>query len=578
MSDGPEAADLPVAPVPGGRVARRPPQRRGRRSGGIYSVLLRDSVLYGGGRVLQKFLSALLLPLYTSVLSPSDYGVLGLILVAISFIDAVVTLGFDVAFARFYFDEATPAHRNKVITNVFFIDTVYPSIVLGLLAVFAPQITRLILGQGHHYVLFFDLALLGEFFVNWSDLAFQVLRLDHRPYTYTAYTLARVFVQVPVTVLLVVPLHMGVLGVLLGSTITSFLILAAGLPIYFRRLTHRLSASLMRSMFAFAVPATFTGLIFFVLKLSDRFFLKHYQGNTEVGLYTVAFTISQPVYLAATAFRMAWPQWHYAKMYDPGLHKQMVARSSTYFMLVCTVMMVLQGVFMPLIVRVLGRNPAYWVVGPTTLLLTISTVVYSLYFCFWTGANVVKKNRLIPAITAVASAVNVGLNFIFVPRFGMLAAAATTVVGFAVLAGLMLPISQRYYSIPFEWLRLVEMFAVAALVMLAAWGLQRLTRESVGMPMAGLAWREALKLPLVAAYPAVLLLLGFFTPGETAAVRRLLRGGWRRPRSGGPGRTDDDQGPQPGPLEEREIEDAERDELELEASARLKISEGESPT
>ena len=31
------------------------------------------------------------------------------------------------------------------------------------------------------------------------------------------------------------------------------------------------------------------------------------------------------------AFRMAWPQWHYAKLHEPEKHKHMVARSSTYF-------------------------------------------------------------------------------------------------------------------------------------------------------------------------------------------------------------------------------------------------------
>ena len=41
------------------------------RKGG-YSLLLKDSVIYGTGRALQKFLVALLLPLYTTFLSPAD--------------------------------------------------------------------------------------------------------------------------------------------------------------------------------------------------------------------------------------------------------------------------------------------------------------------------------------------------------------------------------------------------------------------------------------------------------------------------------------------------------------------------
>ena len=113
MSAGPPASGLPAAPVAPGRLARWAQGRRDRRSNGAYSLLLRDSVLYGGGRVLQKFFSALLLPLYTSFLGPADYGLLGMVLVTTTLIDVVVVLGYDIAFTRFYFDDKSQRHRDE---------------------------------------------------------------------------------------------------------------------------------------------------------------------------------------------------------------------------------------------------------------------------------------------------------------------------------------------------------------------------------------------------------------------------------------------------------------------------------
>ena len=75
-------------------------------------------------------------------------------------------------------------------------------------------------------------------------------------------------------------------------------------------------------MLAFAIPALFTGVSFYWLKLSDRYFLLHYQGKSVVGLYTVAYSLSQPLYLTLMAFRMAWPQWHYAKLHEPEKHRR----------------------------------------------------------------------------------------------------------------------------------------------------------------------------------------------------------------------------------------------------------------
>ena len=106
------------------------PKNRKPKSQG-YSLLFKDSVIYGGGRAVQKLLIALLLPLYTAFLSPTDYGILGMVVAVTTFLDVFVTLGFDVAFSRFYFDDKSEEARKRVVTNVFYVSTVYPPILLG---------------------------------------------------------------------------------------------------------------------------------------------------------------------------------------------------------------------------------------------------------------------------------------------------------------------------------------------------------------------------------------------------------------------------------------------------------------
>ena len=57
-----------------------------------------------------------------------------------TFLDVFVTLGFDVAFSRFYFDDKSEAARRRVITNVFYVSTVYPLILLGTVGLLMPQL------------------------------------------------------------------------------------------------------------------------------------------------------------------------------------------------------------------------------------------------------------------------------------------------------------------------------------------------------------------------------------------------------------------------------------------------------
>jgi O-antigen/teichoic acid export membrane protein len=485
-------------------------------------VLLKDSTIYGGGRMLQKFLTALMLPLFTAFLTKSDYGIVGMVVTVTTLLDVFVTLGFDVAFTRFYFDDKSPKHRSDVITHVFYVKFLYPGILLGVLMAFMPWISSTLMG-GSGYTIYFDIGVATLFFTNLSDLPFTLMRLEHRPWTFTSFTIARVIIQVPMAVVFLAVFHWGPAGYLGANLLTAVLLNLAALPFYAPRLRFLWDRALMRAMLAFAIPAMFTAISFFFLKLSDRFFLLHYQGIAVVGLYTVANSLSQPLYIVGMAFRMAWPQWHYAKLNEPEKHKHMVSRSSTYFMAFNGMLLALVGFYLPLVIHVL-LNDKFWSVGPTTFVLTLSVALYNLYFIFWIGANVAKKNRLIPVITLVASGVNVGLNFLLVPTYGMYAAAWTTTIGFGILAVLVYFISSRYYPIPYEWRRLITLGVATALTLGAGWAIGLALGVSVHQALGDLILGELAMTPALLVFPLVLWAGRFFTPSE----RRRLAGASRR--------------------------------------------------
>lgn len=493
-----------------------------------YSLLFKDSVIYGAGRALQKLLVALLLPLYTSFLSPADYGILGMVVTVTTFLDVFVTLGFDVAFSRFYFDDKSPEARRRVVTNVFYVSTAYPALLLGVLIALMPQLTPLL--EGDQYStgdwVFYAVALVTLFFSNLNDLPFTLFRLNHQPLRFSAFTIGRVFVQVPLSILFVAVFHWGPMGVLLANLATAAGMQLLLLPTYIRLVDWRWHGELLKPMLAFAFPALFTGISFYWLKISDRYFLLHYQGKAEVGLYTVANSVAQPLYLLLMAFRMAWPQWHYAKLHEPEKHKQMVARSSTYFMVLNGLALVFLGIYLPILIRTF-LNERYWTIGPVTFVLAASVIIYSLYFVFWVGSNVAKKNRQIPVFFAIASATNIALNFWLVPLFGMWAAAWTTVAGYLILAVTVYFYSQHWYAIRYEWGRLLKILLAAAVALAAAWAIAWATGESVSMPYYELVVRTLLKTPALLLFPLVLWLTGFFAPGERrrlTAIRRRVTG------------------------------------------------------
>jgi O-antigen/teichoic acid export membrane protein len=501
------------------------PKKKG-KSGG-YGLLFKDSVIYGSGRALQKFLVALLLPLYTSFLSRADYGILGMVVTVTTFLDVFVTLGFDIAFSRFYFDYKTTEGHRKVITSVFYVSTVYPLILIGTCGLLLPRLVPLLLGKEYSTGdwRYFAVAFATLLFTNLNDLPITLFRLEHKPWTFTAYTLGRIAVQIPLSVALVAVFKWGPMGVLLANLFAAVVMQLAMLPTYVRKLNLFPDLHLLRPMLVFAVPALFTAMSFYWLKVSDRFFLLHYQGESEVGLYTVANSLAQPLYIVLMAFRMAWPQWHYAKLDDPPLHRRMVALSSTYYLVLNAMALVLMGAFLPLLVHVF-LNHRFWSIAPTTFVLALSIALYGVYFIFWVGANVAKQNKMIPVFFLMASGLNMGLNFIFVPRYGMWAAAWTTVAGYGLLAATIYFYSERFYPIPYEWRRLIKLVAAMLISLAGVGAIMKFTGLATAMPLDALVVRTVATLPAVALFPITLLVSGFFNPGERARWHRLWhRGG-----------------------------------------------------
>jgi O-antigen/teichoic acid export membrane protein len=120
--------------------------------------------------------------------------------------------------------------------------------------------------------------------------------------------------------------------------------------------------------------------------------------------------------------------------------------------------------------------------------------------------------------TIIAATVNIGLNLLLVPRFGIMAAAFDTFVAFALLFGIMLFVGQRIFPIRYETTRLVWLMA-------AALGL-----FAVGFFLGPRGFWQGLvfKTGLVLLFPVILWLSGFFTPAERGRVAQLIHAATRR--------------------------------------------------
>jgi O-antigen/teichoic acid export membrane protein len=170
------------------------------------------------------------------------------------------------------------------------------------------------------------------------------------------------------------------------------------------------------------------------------------------------------------------------------------------------------GVRLPLVGHSLLR--ADYLSGTAVIPIVLLAYVFQgFYTNFIVGVYIRERTRWLPLATGLAAAVNVATNLWWIPRWGILGAAAATLAAYFVMAATLLVVSQRLFPISYEWGKVARMFAIV----LAAY--------LFGMEV-GAAWAK------VAGFAAALLLLpaaGVLHRGELAALKGAFR--FRRAQS-----------------------------------------------
>jgi O-antigen/teichoic acid export membrane protein len=151
-------------------------------------------------------------------------------------------------------------------------------------------------------------------------------------------------------------------------------------------------------------------------------------------------------------------------------------------------------------------------------MLMFGSVLYGMYMIVNAGVNRSRRTHFTPVVTGIAAAVNVGLNFYFIPRWGIAGAGATTVIGYVVLLYLGWRNAQHSYAINYEWQRVTVIGVVTA-------AFATLSVEVVPATGFGIS---LLRAALTLAFPAVLVAVGVFNAAERRQMFAMAAGIRRR--------------------------------------------------
>ncbi len=421
----------------------------------------REAAAYGLGKVLIGSFYLLLIPAYTRLLAPEEYGRIETLVQLQALLTCFVVLGADTALSYHYFQvegERPEALRRLVSarlqlllamgvglgTSVFFVGTL-----AGL--------DRSALG----------LALTGLLAQLLMGCSVELDRLRHRPGVSVGVNLLYVVVAGLTSLAAMVGLGWTVEAFFLGQLVGGVVSSAIGWYGNRRFLQlGRIQREELRRLLRTGLPLVPAAVALYTLANGEKWLISYYLGASALGLYAVAYRLASVISFWMESFRQAfWPLAMEAlnREQGPGLFRNI---AQLYLLLSCATILLLAGLG-PYVVEVLVGakfREAYPLLG----ILGWPVILSGLFNVITPGFWKAQRSHLIPITAGASALLSLSLNAALIPHWGLPGAAGAVVISYTVWNFASLLLSERLWPVGFPWLR---MLAIVLAGILATLGL-----------------------------------------------------------------------------------------------------------
>ena len=426
----------------------------------------KDSLVYGLGGILARGIGFFLLPLYTRIFTPADYGLIEMLGVINGFLGSLLVMGMDSAQSFYFFEqkERGISEQAKVITAILQLRILWGVPLLLLAMLMAPLLNESFF-RGQLKWEHFAAAFIGTFFLQLMSQSAEVFRLLYKPTSYIGITLTQTIISTTIAVILITYVNWGILSIFVGTAVGSSLTACTG---WYKIRAYVNWSKWHRDwwpkLVKFGLPLVPTGLVMWVMNSSDRWFIAYYNSPEELGLYAVGAKFAMLVALATQIFRQAcWPLAMDAMHSEDG--PELFRTIARLYLGGGFSLIILLTALSPWLIKVL-TSPAYYSSYPIVGILAFSSVFYGFVLISGIGLWKAEKTWLITLSLAIGSVVNILINLGLIPKYGMLGASIATSVAMLITNFILLALSENFYYVGFAF-KIMLLQLVIAIVTVA---------------------------------------------------------------------------------------------------------------
>jgi O-antigen/teichoic acid export membrane protein len=413
-----------------------------------------DTVLYGLGSIVPRFLNFLLVALHTRVLTKAEYGIITDILALMAFLNVVYAFGMETTYFRF---ASKPGADEKKIFNQAQTAVTVISFGLSILLAVAAIPMAKEFGVGAHPEYFYwviGIMLIDALVV----IPFAQLRFQKKALTFAAGRLINVLIQIA--------LNLYFLKVIYDPTVNFAYVILANLLsnafflLFFARAFARwrpvFDGTMIREMFRYAYPVMLTGLAGMTNEMFSRKTLRYwlpdnfYPGRTRdevLGIFAAAYKYSVIMNLTIQAFRYAAEPFFFSNASDKN-SPELFARVNHYFTVFCCIILLGVSINLDLLSIYVGKDFREGMHIVPILLLAY--LFLGIYYNISAWFKLTDQTYYGTYITTAGAIITIAGNYFLIPHLGYTGSSIAALICYFVMAIVCYVLGQKFYPVPYR--------------------------------------------------------------------------------------------------------------------------------
>ena len=414
-----------------------------------YHQFARRIGLIGATNLLISLSGLILLPILTKTLPIEEYGTYIQVTVTIGLVPAVVMLGLPYTMVRFLAGARSREEIQEGYYSIVGITVVTAGLASLALFILAEPIAAALFDNR---VAITRILAAIVFLECMNGLQYNYFRTFQQIKRYSSLTFFKTCLQLILVCTLVLAGY-GILGATIGLLVTDVVLLiimsiliVSEIGVAVPKFRH------LREYLSFGLPTVPGNLSSWVVNSSDRYMVALFLGTAYVGYYSPGYSLGNIVNMFIAPLSFMLPAV-LSKHYDDGNLKDVktvLSYSMKYFLALAIPSVVGLSLLSKPLLTILSTPEIAEQGYLITPFLALTGLLFGLFAIIAEILVLEKKTSITGTIWILAAVLNLGLNIIFVPRIGIMGAAATTLVAYSLAFILSAYYSFKYLVFPVD--------------------------------------------------------------------------------------------------------------------------------